>query len=404
MKPILEVHNVSKKFQIDHDRSAYLSLRDRIAGAFKPKSKKEDFWALKDVSFNVMPGESIGIIGRNGAGKSTLLKILSRITPPTDGNIIVRGRIASLLEVGTGFHQELTGRENIFMNGSILGMKNAEIKSRFDEIVDFSGVERFLDTPLKNYSSGMQLRLAFAVAAHLEPEILIIDEVLAVGDGEFQKKCIGKMEEVSGHGRTIIFVSHSMPTIERLCRATILLENGTLKERGDTDKVISRYLVPKMEEAERNITKFIKYYVDFFTIRHVSINNNDTSAPIFLKDNSLFIEVNFTLIKESVMELEFHLKKGEDFVASYANFLKNEPLKFGHGEHKISFELQLPELLQGLYYLDIDFTHPLVEGLASIRNVIFIEKINAQIKTNINNELRNWSKVILSGKANINLD
>src|SRR5690349_3706312 len=196
MKPILEVHNISKKFQIDHERSSYLSLRDRIAGVFKPKIKKEDFWALKNVSFDVMPGESIGIIGRNGAGKSTLLKILSKITPPTKGQIISRGRIASLLEVGTGFHQELTGRENIFMNGSILGMKNAEIKSRFDEIVDFSGVEKFLDTQLKHYSSGMQLRLAFAVAAHLEPEILIIDEVLAVGDSEFQKKCLGKMEDV----------------------------------------------------------------------------------------------------------------------------------------------------------------------------------------------------------------
>src|SRR5579872_3896351 len=210
MKPVLEIQSISKKFFIDHERMPYYSFRDRLSSLFKSKQKQEEFWALQNVSFNVMPGESIGIVGRNGAGKSTLLKILSKITPPTKGKIISRGRIASLLEVGTGFHQELTGRENIFMNGSILGMKKAEIKSRFDEIVDFSGVEKFLDTPLKHYSSGMQLRLAFAVAAFLEPEIMIIDEVLAVGDAEFQKKCLGKMDDVSKSGRTILFVSHDL--------------------------------------------------------------------------------------------------------------------------------------------------------------------------------------------------
>ena len=199
MQPILEIKGISKKFRIRHEQPPYLSLRDSIAAAFTSplgggRVGAKDFWALKDVSFDVYPGDSIGIIGKNGAGKSTLLKILSKITPPTQGKIISRGRIASLLEVGTGFHPELSGRENIFLNGSILGMRRKEIQVKFDEIVDFSGVEKFLDTPLKHYSSGMQLRLAFAVAAFLEPEILVIDEVLAVGDAEFQRKCLGKME------------------------------------------------------------------------------------------------------------------------------------------------------------------------------------------------------------------
>jgi lipopolysaccharide transport system ATP-binding protein len=243
MKPILEVKNISKKYRIQHLAGGYLSLRERMSGVFQSgKSQAEDFWALNDVSFEVNAGESIGIIGRNGAGKSTLLKILSKITPPTKGKIISRGRIASLLEVGTGFHPELTGRENIFFNGSLLGMKRAEIAAKFDEIVDFSGVEKFLDTPLKHYSSGMQLRLAFAVAAFLEPEILIIDEVLAVGDAEFQKKCLGKMEDVSKNGRTILFVSHNMQAVLNLCKKGIYLLNGKMDTFGEVNKTIDCYL------------------------------------------------------------------------------------------------------------------------------------------------------------------
>ena len=243
MQPILEIQNIGKKFRIQHQTGGYLSLRERMVNALKfEKNLTEDFWALKDVSFSVQPGESIGIIGRNGAGKSTLLKILSKITPPTKGRIISRGRIASLLEVGTGFHPELTGRENIFFNGSLLGMKRKEIESKFDEIVDFSGVEKFLDTPLKHYSSGMQLRLAFAVAAFLEPEILIIDEVLAVGDAEFQKKCLGKMGDVSRSGRTILFVSHNLTALEFLCGKSILLHQGQVSAIGKSPEIISKYL------------------------------------------------------------------------------------------------------------------------------------------------------------------
>lgn len=242
MKPILEVHHLAKKYRITHLSGGYLSLRERMLNSFRfNKPSVEDFWAINDVSFNVLPGESIGIIGRNGAGKSTLLKILSKITPPTKGKIITRGRVASLLEVGTGFHPELTGRENIFFNGSLLGMKRKQIENKFDEIIDFSGVEKFLDTPLKHYSSGMQLRLAFSVAAFLEPEILIIDEVLAVGDAEFQKKCLGKMEDVSRSGRTILFVSHNMAAVGNLCKRAILLDGGKVLQQDEVGHITSLY-------------------------------------------------------------------------------------------------------------------------------------------------------------------
>lgn len=244
MPPALEVREVSKAYRLRHEQPPYLSFREALTGLFRRRpAETEEFFALRDVSFSVQPGDAVGIIGKNGAGKSTLLKILSRITPPTAGSITVRGRIASLLEVGTGFHGELTGRENIYLNGSILGMQRREIRAQFDAIVDFSGAERFLDTPLKHFSSGMQLRLAFAVAAFLDPEILVIDEVLAVGDAEFQRKCMGKMEDVSRSGRTILFVSHNMSAVQTLCRKCVLLERGTVKLfSGDVAHVVNTYL------------------------------------------------------------------------------------------------------------------------------------------------------------------
>lgn len=250
---IIQVENLGKRYQIKHQSGErYTALRDVLARKLKnllpgsrnthQASTSEDFWALKDVSFQVNEGEVVGIIGRNGAGKSTLLKILSRITEPTTGRITLGGRVASLLEVGTGFHPELTGRENIFLNGAILGMTKGEIRRKFDEIVAFAEVEKFLDTPVKRYSSGMYVRLAFAVAAHLEPEILVVDEVLAVGDAEFQKKCLGKMSEVARGGRTVLFVSHHMPSIQRLCSHAILLDQGRVCVSGDTKVVIQNYL------------------------------------------------------------------------------------------------------------------------------------------------------------------
>ncbi|WP_025763966.1 ABC transporter ATP-binding protein [Dyadobacter tibetensis] len=248
---VIVAENISKKYIIDHQKkSGSSSLKDIVSekfdGMFKSKdgsnSTKEEFWALKDVNFSIEQGDRIGIVGHNGAGKSTLLKILSRITEPSTGEIRIQGRIASLLEVGTGFHPELTGRENIFLNGAILGMAKREIKQSFDAIVDFAGVEKFLDTPVKRYSSGMYVRLGFAIAAHLNPEILIVDEVLAVGDTEFQKKCLGKMRDVSESGRTLLFVSHNLTAIQALCNRAFYFEKGRLIDQGDTTHIVTNYL------------------------------------------------------------------------------------------------------------------------------------------------------------------
>jgi lipopolysaccharide transport system ATP-binding protein len=248
-KIAIRVKNLGKKYRLGGSQEPYHTFRDAIVSSlrapvnvFRRTPPVEEFWALKDVSFDVEQGEVLGIIGRNGAGKSTLLKILSRITTPTDGSVQLHGRVGSLLEVGTGFHPELTGRENIFLSGSILGMKRREIDAKLDEIVKFSEIEKFLDTPAKRYSSGMYVRLAFAVAAHLEPEILVIDEVLAVGDAAFQKKCLGKMGEVAKEGRTVLFVSHNMSTVKALCQKGILLESGKIGYSGEIPSVIDHYL------------------------------------------------------------------------------------------------------------------------------------------------------------------
>lgn len=256
--PAIHVENLSKRFLLG-ERAPYRRFSEAIVSAFKLPSRRASdkhgnsgpshIWALRDVSFEVAPGEVLGIIGRNGAGKSTLLKILSRITDPTDGTAEIRGRVGSLLEVGTGFHPELTGRENVFLNGAILGMKRAEIQRKFDEIVAFAEVETFLDTPVKHYSSGMYTRLAFAVAAHLEPEILIVDEVLAVGDAVFQKRCLGKMSEVADGGRTVLFVSHNMAALMNLCHRAVLLEHGRLTQSGPAQDVVAAYLADDSQQA-----------------------------------------------------------------------------------------------------------------------------------------------------------
>ncbi|CCH52798.1 ABC transporter related protein [Fibrisoma limi BUZ 3] len=250
---VITVENISKQYIIDHQRGKGVNtLRDVVAENFRQwfgRGKqvesgltREEFWALRDVSFTIEQGDRVGIVGHNGAGKSTLLKILSKIIEPTTGSVRIRGRVASLLEVGTGFHPELTGRENIYLNGSLLGMTRSEIRKHFDEIVAFAGVEKFLDTPVKRYSSGMYVRLGFAIAAHLDPEIMIVDEVLAVGDAEFQKKSLGKMRDVSTSGRTILFVSHNLTAVQALCNKTLFFEKGRLVEQGETNQVIQSYL------------------------------------------------------------------------------------------------------------------------------------------------------------------
>ncbi|MCK4728065.1 MAG: ABC transporter ATP-binding protein, partial [Desulfobacterales bacterium] len=283
MNAAIKVENLSKRYQIGKQLKKNLNfqeqLTDLVAGPFRRLKKAvkgehlsdtEDFWALNDVSFEVQHGEVIGIIGRNGAGKSTLLKILSRITKPTTGRIVINGRVASLLEVGTGFHPELTGRENVYLNGSILGMRKTEIDAKFDEIVEFSGIEKFLDTPVKRYSSGMYVRLAFSVAAHLDPEILIVDEVLAVGDAEFQKRCLGKMQEVSTTGKTVLFVSHNMSAVLNLTTRCILLAGGRISTNGSPQKVVETYMsqghevatVPLGTRSDREGSQQVRF-VDF---------------------------------------------------------------------------------------------------------------------------------------------
>jgi lipopolysaccharide transport system ATP-binding protein len=249
MKPIIKVEGLGKQYRVGSRLQQFATLRDSISAAvrkplaaLRANGHSETFWALRDVDFEVAPGEVVGVIGRNGAGKSTLLKILSRITEPTTGRAELYGRVASLLEVGTGFHPELTGRENVFLNGAILGMRKAEIDRKFDEIIAFAEIEKFIDTPVKHYSSGMYVRLAFAVAAHLEPEILIIDEVLAVGDAQFQKRCLGKMNEVAKSGRTVLFVSHNMRAVAQLCEHCIWIDRGRLMSRGRANEVVVDYL------------------------------------------------------------------------------------------------------------------------------------------------------------------
>jgi lipopolysaccharide transport system ATP-binding protein len=306
MKPIIEVHHLSKKYTINAVSSNNPSIREALIAPFKQLNfnkknknnapKSSDFWALKDINFNIQAGESIGIVGKNGTGKSTLLKILSRITPPTSGHAILRGRLASLLEVGTGFHHELTGRENVYFNGSILGLRKVEIDRKFDEIVNFSGISRFIDTPLKHYSTGMQLRLAFAVAAHLEPDILIIDEVLAVGDADFQKKCLGKMDEVSRSGRTVIFVSHNMTALKSVCSRGILLQNGRLIHDGKMDTIINHYLdnqnsevnerLPLMIDKTLILTEFNLIFNELNPVFNCAFNC--TEKPL-IKDLSLLV-------------------------------------------------------------------------------------------------------------------
>lgn len=303
-KPIIEVKHLSKHYQIGMDRT-YKRFTESVTNSVchplktirEATQPKDSFWALKDVNFEVERGEVLGIIGRNGAGKSTLLKVLSRITYPTEGEIVMRGRVGSLLEVGTGFHPELTGRENIYFNGAILGMKKREIDDKFDEIVKFSGVEKFLDTPVKRYSSGMNVRLAFSVAAHLEPEILLVDEVLAVGDAEFQKKCLGKMGEVAKEGRTVLFVSHNMGAISGLCNSALLLSEGSIESRGQVDSVIDGYLNSTINE-KNSIVTFNEDLQKEISIVSVQVRSIDSSHSIIEINDNIEITIKYKVLHD----------------------------------------------------------------------------------------------------------
>lgn len=313
--PIIKVENLSKKYILSHQQQeSYTALRDVITNKVKAAGRKmlhpftlhhspstdsnEDFWALKDVSFEIEQGDRVGIIGRNGAGKSTLLKILSRITEPTGGKIGINGRVASLLEVGTGFHPELTGRENIYLNGAILGMTRIEIKQKFDEIVAFAEVEKFLDTPVKHFSSGMYVRLAFAVAAHLEPEILLVDEVLAVGDTSFQKKCLGKMEDVSkSEGRTVLFVSHNLTAVQNFCDKTIYLHKGLIKDFGHTHTVVDHYL-NDCQNVATNVWNGKHKENEFLKVVSVRIGNESMDSDGLFINEEIKVTLTVEVFKE----------------------------------------------------------------------------------------------------------
>jgi lipopolysaccharide transport system ATP-binding protein len=297
--PAIRVEGLGKKYRLTHgqDRDSYRTLRDSITdfakAPFRKRGTTEEFWALNDVSFEVQPGEVVGIIGRNGAGKSTLLKILSRITKPTKGRVVVNGRVGSLLEVGTGFHPELTGRENVYLNGSILGMSRSEIAKKFDEIVAFAEVEKFLDTPVKRYSSGMYVRLAFAVAAHLEPEILIVDEVLAVGDAGFQKKCIDQISKVASNGKTVLLVSHNMQLIPKLCRNAIQLHTGRIAGIGSSSLVTRNYLdgAAKFDDSELLDRKSRIGDGRARFHRAILINENGDETTYFISGHDLIVQM-----------------------------------------------------------------------------------------------------------------
>ena len=372
MNTVIKVENISKAYRLGEINTGSLGSDvhrwwSRLRGKEDPyiklgeenerrlQGKGNVIWSLKDINFEIKAGEAVGIVGRNGAGKSTLLKLLSRITTPTTGQICAHGRIASLLEVGTGFHPELTGRENIFLNGAILGMRKQEIKRKFDEIVDFSGVERYIDTPVKRYSSGMYVRLAFAVAAYLESEILVVDEVLAVGDAEFQRKCLGKMGDISkGEGRTVLFVSHNMAAVSSLCSKGIYLKNGNLVENGSMTNVVSSYLsdmerveaqewVGSEGDADIRITKTLVYTGDntfgFHTNADVLIEiHGETTAPL------MDLVLGFRLWSQYEYELAYTLHDDEE----------SEHVPFPAGPFVKIFKIPANTLAEGQYRIEFD--------------------------------------------------
>jgi lipopolysaccharide transport system ATP-binding protein len=380
---VIQVENLSKKYIIGHQQQErYTALRDVIANGAKgllsqfqnQKSKiqnsQEEFWALNDVSFEIKQGDRVGIIGRNGAGKSTLLKILSRITEPTKGRIKIKGRVASLLEVGTGFHPELTGRENIYLNGAILGMSKVEIQRKFDEIVAFAEVEKFLDTPVKRYSSGMYVRLAFAVAAHLEPEILVVDEVLAVGDTQFQKKCLGKMEDVGKEGRTVLFVSHNMSTIQALCESCIVLNYGRLIVNDKSAKAVQIYL--------QNSSLCQSFKVEKYDYSRIKILSGKIESFDNYLEPKILIELTiYSPVKKNIT-MDIRLKDciGTPVAFGSLGTLKPEQiLNLKPGNNVILFSFSTNHFAVGSYQVSLDLTLP---------NAEFYDRVESCLSFDIN--------------------
>lgn len=404
---VIKAESLGKKYLIGHqsDRGRYTALRDVLARNVRDYWRKakalahgeqivqgdeqEEIWALRDVSFEIRQGEVVGIIGRNGAGKSTLLKILSRITEPSMGRVTIRGRVASLLEVGTGFHPELTGRENIYLNGAILGMTRSEIRHKFDEIVAFAEVEKFLDTPVKRYSSGMYVRLAFAVAAHLEPEILVVDEVLAVGDAQFQKKCLGKMGEVANEGRTVLFVSHNMSSIKALCDFGILIETGKIKFFGDIDTTVNSYINSSLSYSEKK--PYFETDIDPdlpIQILSISIINSDGEfAQQHPYDQPFFVNLKVYvkhLLSNVYIAVHIHdndlttLIFTRDFEYHENNLVKNK------GLYLYTVEIPSPLLVPGIYRVSVHIAYSappkLIHGIDYVCEFNIIDNKSIQAK------------------------
>jgi lipopolysaccharide transport system ATP-binding protein len=396
MSTVIKVENLSKQYRlgqvgtgtISHDvnrwwhkirgkEDPYLKIGESNDRTIKGGS--DYVWALKDINFEVNKGEVLGVIGRNGAGKSTLLKILSRTTAPTTGSVKIKGRVASLLEVGTGFHPELSGRDNIFLNGAILGMTRREIQSKFDEIVDFAGVERYIDTPVKRYSSGMYVRLAFAVAAHLEPEILIVDEVLAVGDAEFQKKCLGKMKDVSvNQGRTVLFVSHNMGAVKHLCNNGIVLQNGAVVFDGISQKAIDFYQKINNNQNQNNkILENVKFQNKNINIDEITINNS-CSSSVEIDGNTSFLEVK--IIGKLLAKFNFSLGVGisdssDHLLAIYSpGHLTAYITKYDEGNFEITEKIFIPKINKGEYKISLSLQQSNIEVFLLIENLKLISK------------------------------
>jgi lipopolysaccharide transport system ATP-binding protein len=395
---VIEVRDLSKRYRIGLQEKRHETLAGQIGSILRAPfdnfRKLRDmsrfgdddesiFWALKDINFDVQQGDVLGIIGHNGAGKSTLLKILSRITEPTSGEIRIKGRISALLEVGTGFHPELTGRENIYMNGTILGMTRKEIDRKLDEIVDFSGVEKYIDTPVKFYSSGMKVRLGFAVAAHLEPEILIIDEVLAVGDAEFQRKCLGKMEDVAGHGRTILFVSHNMAAVKNLCQTVLLLKHGKIMTIGSSEQVIQNYLEEGIK-IEQRISFFDKKN-EYINLKEIEITG---ATEIFTNETP--IDILFTY--EIFSEMDFNLSLVIYTIDEIPVFNTTTDIQFtAVGNYKATCHI-LPNLLnEGIYSCRILFVKDGATPLADFFDIAHFEVFES---SRIGNWYGKWVGVV----------
>jgi len=402
-QPVIKVQGLGKKYKLGLTHAGSVrELANRAILSFTGKSKPptaktasesrpqptDHIWALRDVNFEVFPGEVLGIIGRNGAGKSTLLKILSRITKPTRGRVEMRGRVASLLEVGTGFHPELTGRENVYMNGTVLGMTRSEIDSQFDSIIDFSGVEAFIDTPVKRYSSGMTVRLGFAVAAHMSPEILIIDEVLAVGDAEFQKRCIGKMDDVAKSGRTVLFVSHNMAAVKALCRRTLILENGSIFGDGATSHIVDAYLSKTLKKNSTPVIGF-QYFSDplqnkdAFQVTGIQLfNNNGKALDLINTWSAVCIRVHFYApqeIKNGAVEILIKTRDGTELIRCSTRPESNVPYRIVMGASYVDCLFSQWPLTEGTYVLEAGLARPRVEYLCWHHDICELAVVSSDI-------------------------